>query len=147
MAENRDRHVSIASNYTDDDSLQYSTSSQILPIYSLPMELILDITDRLPLQSFINFAFAHYPLLCRYGLVPAMSVSQLSQLIRQSRLPSLFRLVPLPPELILQTLRFLSPRDTMNFVLANYKHMAVTGIAPPLTDATINSLRSACNEH
>ena len=114
------------------------------PLYRLPIEIILEITDRLPLEDFISFAFAHYPLLRHHGLVPAMSVQELSLLHRRSRLPSLFCLVPLPVELLLQTMRFLRPLDTMRFVFANYQHLAHSGIAPFLSADVIRALGTVC---
>lgn len=111
------------------------------PFYTLPHELILDIIDLLPPDSFINFVFANYPLLRLHGLAPALSSARVSYLVRQTRIPTHFQLLPFPPELNLQVLRYFRPLDLMNFVMANYQHMAAQGIAPPLTAVTIQQLR------
>lgn len=113
------------------------------PFYNLPAELVLDIIDLLPPDSFINFVFANYPLLRSYGLAPALSSARLSYLTRQTRIPTHFQLLPFPPEINLQVLSYLRPFDLMNFVMANYQHMALQGIAPPLTAVTIQQLRRA----
>jgi len=112
------------------------------PIYRLPLDLILIITDRLTPEEFISLAFANYPLVRHYGLVPAMSVRQLAQLIDRSNLRSIFRLIPLPTELLLQTMRKLHPIDLMRFVMANYGDLVGRGLAPQLTQETIRALRS-----
>lgn len=114
------------------------------PFYRFPLELIFHIIDLLPAEAFINFAFAHYPLLHRHRLVPSLSTPELSRMVSRSRLPRLFRLVPLPSELLLQTIRHLSPMDTMRFVLANYEDLARSGIAPRLTAETVRSLQASC---
>lgn len=114
------------------------------PFHRLPLELILQMIDLLPAEAFINFAFAHYPLLHRHGLVPSLSTPELSHIVSRSRLPRLFRLLPLPSELLLQTIRHLSPLDTMRFVLANYEDLVRSGIAPKLTAETVRSLRASC---
>lgn len=101
------------------------------------------IIDRLTPEEFINFAFANYPLLLHYGLAPAMSARQLAHLIDRSSLPSIFRLIPLPTELLLQTMRKLSPIDLMRFVMANYSDLVSRGLAPQLTDETIKALACA----
>lgn len=121
-------------------------SGRLHPLYRLPLDLILMITDHLDPETFISLAFATYPLLRHHGLAPAMSVQRLSQLVNRSRLPFMFRLLPLPTELLLQTMRFLSPVDLIWFVVANYQHLAATGIAPPLTGDRIRTLRAACQE-
>ena len=82
--------------------------SLIQPLHSLPLEIILDITSYLPAEAFISFAFAHFALLRRCGLAPSLSTQQLANLVEHARLPRFFRLVPLPSELLLQTMRYLS---------------------------------------
>ena len=125
---------------------QASQMAQRHPIFRLPLDLILMITDRLAPEDFINLAFANYPLVRHYGLVPAMSLVRVAQLINRSTLPSMFRLVPLPTELLLQVIRRLSPLDLMRFVMANYGDLVGRGLAPSLTDETIRALRSACQQ-
>lgn len=123
-----------------------SQAAQRHPIYRLPLDLILMITDRLTPEDFIHLAFANYPLLRHYGLVPAMSRIRIAQLVNQSQLPSMFRLLPMPTELLLHTMRMLSPIDLMRFVLANYDDLVAQGIAPALTRETIQALTSACQQ-
>lgn len=113
------------------------------PFYSLPAELILSIIDLLPPESFINFAFANYPLLSDYGLAPALSGTRVTYLTGQTRIPALFPLLRLPPEITLHVLGHLSPVDVMRFVLANYQDLARQGIAPALTDETVAQLWAA----
>lgn len=114
------------------------------PIYRLPLDLILMITDRLSPEDFINLAFANYPLLRHYGLVPALPSQRLAELVNRSRLRAMFKLLPLPTELLLQTMRLLSPVDMMLFVMANYDDLVAKGIAPALTQDRIRALRTAC---
>ncbi|KAL1311097.1 hypothetical protein AAFC00_001304 [Neodothiora populina] len=111
------------------------------PFYTLPAELVLDIVDMLPPDAFINFVFANYPLLRAYGLAPTLSSARISYLVRQTRIPTHFQLLPFPPEINLQILRCFQPIDLMNFVMANYQHMTRQGIAPPLTPETVYQLR------
>lgn len=111
-------------------------------IYRLPLDIVLMITDRLDPEEFISLAFANYPLVRHYGLVPAMSARNLAQLIDRSSLRSIFRLLPLPTELLLQTMRKLHPIDLMRFVMANYGDLVRRGLAPQLTPETIQALRS-----
>lgn len=119
-----------------------ATPSRLSLFFRLPLELILEITERLPPQAMVNFIFANYALLHYFGLVPAMSPEQLSRLVDESRLDRIVqRLIPLPVELLLQMMENLSPRDTLMFVLANYRDLALRGIAPALSDDTISALR------
>ncbi|KAF1353447.1 hypothetical protein BDV97DRAFT_367053 [Delphinella strobiligena] len=113
------------------------------PFYTLPAELVLDIVDLLPPDAFINFVFANYPLLRAYGLAPALSSARISYLVRQTRIPAHFRLLPFPSEINLQILSYVRPVDLLSFVMANYQNMASQGIAPPLTPETIQQLRRA----
>lgn len=114
------------------------------------MELVLDIVDLLPPDASVNFVFANYPLLCSYGLAPALSSTRLAYLARRAReSPSdaqtsvHFQLLPFPPEITLQVLAYVRPIDLMNFVMANYQHMVFLGIAPHLTPPTVQQLRRA----
>lgn len=125
---------------------QLSPAARRHPIYRLPLDIILMITDRLSPEDFINLAFANYPLLRHYGLVPALPSQRLAQLVNRSRLRSMFRLLPLPTELLLQTMRLLSPVDMMLFVMANYDDLVAKGIAPALTKDRIRALRTACSQ-
>lgn len=113
------------------------------PFYSLPPELIFDIVDLLPAESFINFAFANYPLLHHNGLAPSLSGPRVSYITNQTQIPTLFPLIRLPAEIMLSVMRYLKPIDMMRFVVANYQDLARQGIAPPLTDETIMQLRNA----
>lgn len=113
------------------------------PFYSLPPELILDIIDLLPPEAFINFSFANYPLLHAHGLAPALSQPRISYITSRTGLPTLFRLIELPAEIMLHIMRNLKPIDIMRFVVANYQDLARRGIAPPLTEETIQQLRNA----
>ena len=113
------------------------------PFYSLPSELILDIVDLLPPEAFINFAFANYPLLHSYGLAPALSRPRVVYLTTQTQIPALFPLLRIPPEIMLHVMRNLKPIDVMRFAVANYQDLTRQGIAPPLSDRTIQQLRNA----
>ncbi|RMZ01160.1 hypothetical protein D0862_06460 [Hortaea werneckii] len=113
------------------------------PFYSLPSELILDIVDLLPPESFINFAFANYPLLHSYGLAPALSRPRVVYITTQTQIPALFPLLNLPPEIMLHVMRNLKPIDIMRFTVANYQDLARQGIAPSLGEETVQQLRNA----
>ena len=113
------------------------------PFYTLPAELILDIVDFLPPESFINFAFANYPLLHTHGLAPALSRPRVSYITTQTQLPALFPLLRMPAEITLHIMHHLKPLDIMRFVVANYQDLARQGIAPPLTAETVKQLRRA----
>ncbi|KAK5137071.1 hypothetical protein LTR08_001080 [Meristemomyces frigidus] len=113
------------------------------PFYSLPSELILDIVDLLPPEAFINFAFANYPLLHSYGLAPALSRPRVVYITTQTQIPALFPLLRIPPEIMLHVMRNLKPIDIMRFAVANYQDLARQGIAPPLSEQTIQQLRNA----
>lgn len=113
------------------------------PFYSLPPELILDIVDLLPPESFINFAFANYPLFHANGLAPALSRLRVVYLTTQTRIPELFPLLRLPPEIMLHVIRHLRPIDVMRFAVANYQDLARQGIAPPLSARMVEGLRRA----
>lgn len=113
------------------------------PFYTLPAELILDIVDLLPPDSFINFAFANYPLLHTHGLAPALSRPRVSYITTQTQIPALFPLLRMPAEITLHIMRDLKPIDIMRFVVANYQDLARQGIAPPLTTETVKQLRRA----
>lgn len=113
------------------------------PFYTLPSELILDIVDFLPPESFINFAFANYPLLHSYGLAPALSRPRVIYITTQTQIPALFPLLRMPAEIMLHIMRHLKPIDIMRFVVANYQDLARQGIAPPLTAATVMQLKNA----
>ena len=110
------------------------------PFYTLPPELMLDIVDLLPPESFISFAFANYPLLLAKGLAPALSAAHVSSLIRRTRIDRHFNLLPLPVELTLHVMSLLKPIDVMEFVLANYEELERQGIAPRLTAETVLQL-------
>ncbi len=125
--------------------ISHAIPSHRHPLHRLPVELVLEIIDCLNAEQFIRFAFAHYPFLQCYGLVPAMSTQRLSALVKRSRLlPTFLQLVRLPTETLLEIMRHLNPIDTMRFVLANYQHLAMRGIAPRLTRTTMWSLEQAC---
>ncbi|KAK3056038.1 hypothetical protein LTR09_003274 [Extremus antarcticus] len=113
------------------------------PFYELPAELVLSIVDYLPPESFINFAFANYPLLNSHGLAPALSRPRINYITNQTQLPALFPLLRLPAEITLQVMSHLNPSDIMRFVVANYQDLARQGIAPPLEEATIRGLEKA----
>ena len=113
------------------------------PFYTLPSELILDIIDYLPPESFINFAFANYPLLHAYGLAPALSRPRVRYITTQTRLPTWFPLFNVPAEIMLHIMRNLKPIDIMRFVVANYEKLSEQGIAPPLTSETVTQLKNA----
>jgi len=113
------------------------------PFYNLPSELILDIVDFLPPEAFINFVFANYPLLHAYGLAPALSQPRVLYITTQTRIPALFPLLRLPPEIMLHVMRNLRPLDIMRFAVANYQDLARQGIAPPLSASTVGQLRHA----
>jgi hypothetical protein len=135
------------STRTDSDASSNSSTTSSNnpnhPFYSLPPELIFDIVDLLPAESFINFAFANYPLLHHNGLAPSLSGPRVSYITNQTQIPSLFPLIRLPAEIMLSVMRYLKPIDMMRFVVANYQDLARQGIAPPLTDETIMQLRNA----
>lgn len=113
------------------------------PFYRLPSELILDIVDLLPPESFINFVFANYPLLRHYRLAPALSPGRVTYLTTQTRIPAMFPLLRMPPELMLQVMSNLPPMDVVRFVLANYQDLARQGIAPALSVETVEQLKQA----
>lgn len=113
------------------------------PFYSLPAELILDIIDLLPPESFINFAFANYPLLHKHGLAPALSRPRINYITNQTQLPTLFPLLRMPAEITLHIMHHLSPSDMMRFVVANYQDLARQGIAPDLGAETVRGLERA----
>lgn len=112
------------------------------PFYTLPSELILDIVDLLSPDSFINFAFANYPLLHAYGLAPALSPPRVTYITTQTRIPALFPLLRMPAEIMLHIMRNLKPIDIMRFVVANYQDLARSGIAPPMTPEIEQELRN-----
>lgn len=113
------------------------------PFYTLPSELILDIVDLLSPESFINFAFANYPLLHSYGVAPALSRTRVIYITTQTQIPALFPLLRMPAEILLHIMRNLKPIDIMRFVVANYQDLARQGIAPPMTPGTERELRNA----
>lgn len=113
------------------------------PFYTLPPELIFDIVDLLPAESFINFAFANYPLLHHNGLAPSLSRPRVSYITNQTQISALFPLIRLPAEIMLSVMHYLKPIDIMRFVVANYQDLARQGIAPPLTEETVAQLRNA----
>lgn len=113
------------------------------PFYSLPPELILDIVDLLPPESFINFVFANYPLLHANGLAPALSQSRVRYITTQTQIPNLFPLLKMPAEMMLQIISYLKPIDIMRFVVANYQVLERQGIAPLMADVTVRQLRKA----
>jgi len=113
------------------------------PFYLLPAELILNIIDLLPPDTFINFAFANYPLLHTHGLAPALSSPRVSYITTQTRLPTLFPLLKIPAEITMYIMRHLSPIDTLRFVVANYQDLVRQGIAPVMTAETVKQLRRA----
>lgn len=113
------------------------------PFYRLPSELILEIVDYLPPESFINFVFANYPLLRNYGLAPALSAGRVTYLTTQTMIPAMFPLLRMPPELMLRVINYLPPIDVMRFVVANYQDLARQGIAPSLSTETVKQLKKA----
>lgn len=113
------------------------------PFYGLPPELILEIVDLLPAESFINFAFANYPLLHWYGVLPALSRTRVIYITTQTRIPALFPLLRIPAEITLHIMRNLRPIDIIRFVVANYQDMERQGIAPPMTPEIERELRNA----
>jgi hypothetical protein len=113
------------------------------PFYTLPSELILDIVDLLPPDSFINFAFANYPLLHSHGLAPALSRPRIVYVTTKTQIPTLFPLLRMPAEIMLHIMRNLKPIDIMRFVVANYQDLARSGVAPPMTADTERELRNA----
>ena len=135
------------SNSTNSNTSSSSSQSQAQtpqhPFYTLPAELILDIVDLLPPESFINFAFANYPLLHNHGLAPALSRPRVSYITTQTQLPALFPLIRMPAEIMLHIMRNLKPIDIMRFVVANYQDLERQGIAPPLTAEMVVQLRNA----
>lgn len=111
---------------------------------TLPYEILYDIIDRLHPQDFISLAIANWPLLEHFGFVPPMSQHLLRRMYRSS-LPLLGQAVPinlLPPEILLQIISHLSPYDTMQYIIANYRHFVQAGFAPPPTSALMVRL---CN--
>lgn len=118
-----------------------STSIPEHPFYTLPMELILEIVDLLPADSFISFTFANYPLLLGNGLAPALSRERVAHIVHQTRISRHFQLLPFPAELTLQVLGLLKPLDVMRFVMANYEDLERQGIAPSLSMETVRQLR------
>ena len=130
---------------SDASSTTSSTNSSIRPnhpFYSLPPELIFDIVDLLPVESFINFTFANYPLLRHNGLAPSLSQSRVGYITNQARIP-ICPLTRLPVETMLNVIGHLKPLDMMRFVFANYQDLARRDIAPPLTSETILQLQNA----
>ena len=115
--------------------------------YTLPVELVLYIVDFLPPESFINFAFASYPLLRARGIAPALTRARIDYITTQTQLPAMFPLLRLPAEITLQVMSHLSPSDTMRFVVANYQDLARQGIAPRLEEATVRALQNAVEGH
>lgn len=113
------------------------------PFYNLPAELVLNIVDYLPPESFINFAFANYPLLHNHGLAPALSRPRINYITQQTQLPAMFPLLRLPAEITLQVMSHLIPSDIMRFVVANYQDLARQGIAPALEEVTLRGLEEA----
>jgi hypothetical protein len=49
----------------------------------------------------------------------------------------------MPAEITLHIMRNLKPIDIMAFVVANYQDLERQGIAPPLTEETVQQLRNA----
>lgn len=113
------------------------------PFYTLPAELIFDIVDLLPPESFINFAFANYPLLYTHGLAPALSRPRVNYITTSTRIPALFPLLRMPSEILLHIMHYLKPIDIMRFVVANYQDLERHRLAPPLTTETVKQLQSA----
>ncbi|TKA24060.1 hypothetical protein B0A50_06951 [Salinomyces thailandicus] len=136
-------HSYISRDATTTIEQQQAPSTPQHPFYSLPPELILDIVDLLPPESFINFAFANYPLLYSYGLAPALSRPRVVYITTQTQIPALFPLLRIPPEIMLHVMRHLKPIDIMRFAVANYQDLARQGIAPPLSGETVLQLRNA----
>lgn len=128
-------------------ALNTPTIRQQHPIQDLPAELLLSIIDLLPLESFINFALATYPLLRTHGLAPALSLSRVGYITQAPdpgpRAPHLHAL---PTEIVLCIMDRLNPSDTMRFVVANYQDLARQGIAPALTQEIVGSLQRAAGK-
>lgn len=112
------------------------------PLYTLPPELLLSIIDLLAPSSFINFAFASYPILLTHNLAPALTRSRISYVTRRTRLPRMFPLLRLhvPAEITLQIMRYLGPGDMLRFVVANYQDLERQGIAPALGSGVVREL-------
>ena len=120
-----------------------STPPNRHPFYLLPAELILDIIDLLPPESFINFAFANYPLLLNHNITPVLSRPRISYITTSTQLPRMFPLLRMPAEITLQILGYLGPGDVMRFVVANYQDLVRQGIAPELSEGVVRGLEEA----
>jgi hypothetical protein len=146
-AEGSNSNTRMAASDSAGRSSSNSSSSSVQqgrhPFFSLPAELILDIVDLLPPEAFINFAFAHYPLLYSHGLAPALSRPRIKYITNRTQLPGLFPLLRVPAEITLHIMHHLNPSDMMRFVVANYQDLARQGIAPPLEAETIRGLEKA----
>ena len=136
----------IMAEHTSSTQMAHTTptqATQVHPFYNLPSELILDIIDLLAPDSFINFAFANYPLLLRRGLVPQLSSERVAALVSRTNINRHFQLLPFPAEIIMHIISLLKPIDMMRFVLANYAELERQGIAPSLTPTTLTQLMGA----
>ena len=137
-------HSSNSSEDTTSTSSSPSTpTSPQHPFYSLPAELVMNIVDFLPPESFINLAFANYPLLHTHGLAPGLSRPRVSYITTQTQIHTLFPLIRMPAEITLHIMQKLQPLDIMAFVVANYQDLARQGIAPPLSEETVGQLKAA----
>lgn len=130
---------------TSQDLVPSAASPRLLhPFFRLPPELIFDIVGFLPPESFINFAFANYPLLYRSGLAPPLSPPRVTYITTQTQIPALVPLLRMPAEIVLHIMRNLrSPLDIMRFVVANYQELERQGIAPPMSAEMERQLRNA----
>lgn len=136
--------ISISSRQTNDTATTtpFAHPPGTPPLYTLPPELLLNIIDLLTPSSFINLAFASYPILLTHNLAPALTRSRISYITQRTRLPRMFPLLRLhvPAEITLQIMRYLSPGDMMRFVVANYQDLQRQGIAPALGVGVVREL-------
>lgn len=110
----------------------------------LPGEMLDLITGHLDPEAYLALAIVHYPMFARRRLVPPLTPRRLASILDGSPFNSQFALTVLPPEILLEVMARMPRRDMMSFVIANYRHLADVGIAPPLTDAVVQSFLLAC---
>lgn len=113
----------------------------------LPPELILRIILMLSPEEFINFVFADYSLLVDKGMAPRLTAGTISRLIQANQDRTILaRKVTgylwFPVELSLEILRYLQPTPFMlvSYVIANYVHLAQSGVTIPLQGKTLYRL-------
>ncbi|KAF1982172.1 hypothetical protein K402DRAFT_208538 [Aulographum hederae CBS 113979] len=111
--------------------------------FRMSTELQLMTLKQMTPETYISFMFASYDILSYWfpDLVPPCRPSILANLITPPRRTS--ALTRLPAELLLMILKDLDMKDYMAFALSNYHALRDTGIAPVLSEETLDTLKKA----